>query len=176
MQVASDLYEWLGSFHAERNNPVIAVGGGVVGDISGFVAATYLRGMPFVQVPTSMLAMMDASIGGKTAVNFNQIKNKLGVFYHPQSTLIIPDFLKTLPEFEINSGFGEIFKYALIKDKKNLGNPIKLKVITTKTTFSCIIENFYSSLYWNFCINKNLNYSANITCKNYTTFKTVQFQ
>ena len=87
------------------------------------------RGIKYCNVPTTLLSQVDASIGGKTAVNFNQIKNKLGVFYHPQLTLIIPDFLKTLPESEINSGFGEIFKYALIKDKKMWNTLIKRNIM-----------------------------------------------
>jgi len=118
LQVASDLYEWLGSFHAERNNPVIAVGGGVVGDISGFVAATYLRGMPFVQVPTSMLAMMDASIGGKTAVDMPHGKNLVGSFHQPEFVLVDVKTLIHLPKRHLSAGWAEAIKHGFILDEQ----------------------------------------------------------
>lgn len=118
LQVASNLYEWLGSFHAERNNPVIAVGGGVVGDISGFVAATYLRGMPFVQVPTSMLAMMDASIGGKTAVDMPHGKNLVGSFHQPKFVLVDVKTLIDLPKRHLSAGWAEAIKHGFIVDEQ----------------------------------------------------------
>ena len=84
-QAAQAIYDWLAGLRAERGHAIIAVGGGVVGDLAGFVAATYLRGVPFVQAPTSMAAMVDASIGGKTAVNLPQAKNMVGAFYQPKA-------------------------------------------------------------------------------------------
>ena len=118
LQVASDLYGWLGSFHAERNNPIIAVGGGVVGDISGFVAATYLRGMPFIQVPTSMLAMMDASIGGKTAVDMPHGKNLVGSFHQPKFVIVDVKTLIDLPKRHLSAGWAEAIKHGFILDKE----------------------------------------------------------
>jgi len=123
------LSEQLIKNRAERSSLLINLGGGVICDLGGFLASIFNRGIKYCNVPTTLLSQVDASIGGKTAVNFNQIKNKLGVFYHPQLTLIIPDFLKTLPESEINSGFGEIFKYALIKDKKMWNTLIKRNIM-----------------------------------------------
>lgn len=98
-----------------RPEPIIAFGGGMIGDLAGFVAATYMRGTPLVQIPASLMAQVDSSIGGKTAINMPQGKNLVGAFYHPDAVLIDPAFLKTLPEREFISGFGEIIKYAVIE-------------------------------------------------------------
>lgn len=99
-----------------RTDLIIALGGGVVGDLSGFVAATYLRGIKLVQIPTSLLAQVDSSVGGKVAVDLPQGKNLVGAFYHPQMVLIDPDVLHTLPQRYINDGMGEVIKYGCIKD------------------------------------------------------------
>ncbi|MDP7628631.1 MAG: 3-dehydroquinate synthase, partial [SAR202 cluster bacterium] len=101
---------------AERGHLILAVGGGVVGDLAGFVAATYLRGIPFVQVPTTLLAMMDASIGGKVAVDMPQGKNLVGAFYQPRFVLSDVETLKTLPVRELTSGWAEAIKHGLILD------------------------------------------------------------
>ena len=114
---AARLYEELTEFGAERNTPVIALGGGVIGDLAGFVAATYMRGTPFVQIPTTLLAQVDSSIGGKVAVNHGKLKNKIGAFYQPRVVITDIDTLETLPTAEITSGLGEIVKYAVIKDE-----------------------------------------------------------
>lgn len=103
---------------AEKNSLLINLGGGVISDIGGFLASIFNRGINYVNIPTTLLSQVDASVGGKTGVNFNHIKNKLGFFYNPKLVLIFPLFLKTLPKLEIASGFGEIFKYSLISDKK----------------------------------------------------------
>jgi 3-dehydroquinate synthase len=105
----------------DRHSFIIGLGGGVIGDISGFVAAIYHRGVPHVQVPTTLLAMVDSSIGGKTGVNTRDGKNLLGAFHHP--TLVIDDIdvLNTLPRREFNQGFAEIVKHAVIADAKLFG-------------------------------------------------------
>ncbi|MEA2082293.1 MAG: 3-dehydroquinate synthase [Elusimicrobiota bacterium] len=97
----------------------VALGGGVVGDITGFFAATFLRGIDFIQIPTSLLAMVDASIGGKTGVDLKEGKNLAGAFKMPLAVIIDTDFLRTLPEEEMKNGFGEIVKYALLDEKFN---------------------------------------------------------
>ena len=103
---------------AEKQSLFINLGGGVVSDIGGFLASIFNRGITYVNVPTTLLSQVDASIGGKTALNFNHVKNKLGSFYKPKMVLIVPLFLKTLRQIELISGFGEIFKYSLISDKE----------------------------------------------------------
>ena len=101
-----------------RTDLVVALGGGVVGDLAGFVAATFLRGIKFVQIPTSILAQVDSSVGGKVAVDLEQGKNLVGAFYQPKMVLIDPDVLETLPERYVIDGMGEVIKYGCIKDAK----------------------------------------------------------
>lgn len=110
------LYDRFLSARIDRGTPIIALGGGVIGDMAGFVAATILRGVPFVQVPTTLLSMVDASIGGKTGVNHEVGKNLIGSFYQPIAVLIDPDTLTTLPEEELRSGLAECIKHEIIRD------------------------------------------------------------
>jgi 3-dehydroquinate synthase len=113
----SRVYDWLASQRAERRDVIVALGGGVAGDFAGFVAGTYLRGMPYVQAPTSLLAMVDASIGGKTAVNLGATaKNLVGLFYQPKAVVADVSTLATLPRRELVEGLGEVIKHALIRD------------------------------------------------------------
>ncbi len=110
------IYDWLIEQHAERGEAIVAVGGGVVGDLAGYVAATYLRGVPLVQVPTSLLAQVDAAIGGKTGINHAKGKNLIGAFYHPRLVLVDPATLLTLPARERTEGWAEVVKYGIILD------------------------------------------------------------
>ena len=112
----TDLYNTAFQATLERNSTFLALGGGVIGDMTGFAAATWLRGINFVQVPTSLLAMVDASIGGKTGVNHPQGKNLIGAFYQPRLVFIDPTVLKTLPEREFRAGMAEVIKYGVIWD------------------------------------------------------------
>ena len=114
LETVEHVYAWLADRKAERGHMIIAVGGGVVGDLAGLVAATYLRGMPFAQVPTSLLAMMDAAIGGKVAVDLPQGKNLVGAFYQPKFVLSDVSTLQTLPQRELTSGWAEAIKHGLI--------------------------------------------------------------
>ena len=113
---AQGIYDWLAGLRAERGHAIVAVGGGVVGDLAGFVAATYLRGVPFVQAPTSMAAMVDASIGGKTAVNLPQAKNMVGAFYQPRGVFCDVQALSTLGKRELAEGWAEAIKHGFILD------------------------------------------------------------
>ena len=105
------------SIGCDRYSSIITLGGGAVGDLSGFVASTYMRGIEYFQIPTTFLAMIDSSIGGKTAVNANEGKNIIGTIYQPKSVFIDPNFLNSLDKKEVNSGFGEMIKYGAIWDK-----------------------------------------------------------
>ena len=101
-----------------RNDCVVAVGGGVVGDLSGFAAASYMRGIDFYNIPTTVLSEVDSSIGGKVAVNLDNVKNIVGAFYQPQKVVIDPDTLKTLPKRQIANGLAEAVKMGLTSDKE----------------------------------------------------------
>ena len=113
LQTVELIYRWLAGRRAERRNLIVAVGGGVVGDLAGYVAATYLRGLPFAQVPTTLLAMVDASVGGKTGVDLPQGKNLVGAFHQPRFVLSDVATLRTLPERTRTEGWAEVIKHAL---------------------------------------------------------------
>ena len=115
-RMAGELYRWLAGERAERRDVILALGGGVVGDLAGYVAATYLRGMPFVQLPTSVLAMNDAAIGGKVAVDLPEGKNLVGAFHQPAAVLSDVSVLRTLPRRSHIEGFAEVIKHAFILD------------------------------------------------------------
>ncbi|MCI0642507.1 MAG: 3-dehydroquinate synthase [Gemmataceae bacterium] len=116
LEVAAELYDRLVDLPADRRTLVVAVGGGVIGDLAGFVAATYARGLPLLMVPTTLLAMVDSSIGGKVAVNHPRAKNMIGVFHQPIGVWIDTSTLTTLPEREYRSGLAEVVKYGVILD------------------------------------------------------------
>ncbi|MEI6806755.1 MAG: 3-dehydroquinate synthase, partial [Myxococcaceae bacterium] len=116
LETVQSIYNQLLEKDFTRQDTLLALGGGVIGDITGFVAATYLRGVSYVQVPTSLLAMVDSSVGGKTGVDLPQGKNLVGAFKQPLGVLIDPDCLKTLPEIELKCGLAEIVKHAIIAD------------------------------------------------------------
>ena len=110
------IYDALLTHRCERNTPLIALGGGVIGDMSGYAAATYLRGVPFIQIPTTLLSQVDSSVGGKTGINHPLGKNMIGAFYQPQLVLADITTLNTLPDQELRAGLAEVIKYGLIRD------------------------------------------------------------
>ena len=113
-----EIYNFAFEFGLDRNSLIIALGGGIVGDITGLAAATWLRGIDYIQIPTTLLSMVDSSVGGKTAVNHPKGKNLIGAFHQPKAVFIDPETLKTLPKREFNAGMAEVIKYGVIKDKK----------------------------------------------------------
>ena len=115
-QTLNTIFDVLLERRSERSTTLIALGGGVVGDLSGFAAACYQRGMPFIQVPTTLLAQVDSSVGGKTAINHPLGKNMIGAFYQPRLVLADTDLLSTLPDRELRAGLAEVIKYGLIRD------------------------------------------------------------
>ena len=117
MEQVLGLYDSLLEFGVNRGNLIIALGGGVIGDLTGFCSSTLLRGIPYIQIPTSLLAQIDSSIGGKVAIDLPRGKNLVGSFYHPKAVYIDPEVLSTLEKRFLNDGLGEVIKYALIKDR-----------------------------------------------------------
>jgi 3-dehydroquinate synthase len=117
LETAARLYHELTECYAERTTPILALGGGVIGDLAGFVAATYLRGVPLIQIPTTLLAQVDSSIGGKVAVDHGQLKNMIGVFYQPKLVISDIDTLKTLDNKILIDGLAEVIKYGVIRDE-----------------------------------------------------------
>lgn len=118
LETLQRIYTQLTKIKADRKTPLIAFGGGVIGDMGGFAAATYLRGIPFIQIPTTLLSQVDSSVGGKTGVDLPEGKNLVGAFYQPQWVLIDTNFLNTLPKRELLCGLSEVIKYGLLWDAK----------------------------------------------------------
>ena len=122
------IWDGLTGLGADRNTLLVNLGGGVVSDMGGFAAATYKRGIDYINIPTTLLAMVDASVGGKTGFDFNSIKNQIGVFTNPQAVFIQPVFLETLPKRQLLSGFAEMLKHGLIADENFW---LQLKAVNT---------------------------------------------
>jgi len=114
LETCQNIWQQMMALDLNRNALMINLGGGVIGDMGGFCASTFKRGMDFLQMPTTLLSQVDASIGGKLGIDFMQVKNSIGLFNNPRAVLIVPEFLKTLPFNEIRSGFAEIIKHTLI--------------------------------------------------------------
>jgi len=140
LENAGRLYQSLTDFYAERTTTILALGGGVVGDLAGFVTATYMRGVPLVQVPTTLLAQVDSSIGGKTGVDFGRLKNVIGAFYQPELVVDDMDTLKTLPEVEISNGFAEVIKNAAVRNRE-LFNYLEVNMAKARELHPSVMEN-----------------------------------
>lgn len=130
IETAAQLWEIFSEFKADRQTLLINVGGGVISDLGGFVASTFKRGIKFINIPTTLLGMCDASIGGKTGIDHLFVKNIVGTFAHPEHIFVYPDFLKTLPFEELRSGFAEMLKHGLIADEMHWNDLISLDDIT----------------------------------------------
>lgn len=151
---AQKIYTQLLRWNIDRTSTIVALGGGVVGDLSGFIAATYQRGVGFVQIPTTLLAQVDSSVGGKVGINHPLAKNMIGSFYQPLFVLIDPTVLKTLPQRELVCGLGEIVKYGIILDKKffsfvakNIAKAVRCDagVLDVMIRQSCVLKSFVVS-------------------------------
>ena len=138
--------------NCKRDTVLVALGGGTVGDIVGFLSSIFMRGIKYINVPTTLLAMVDSSIGGKTGVNYKGVKNVLGAFHQPQLVCIDPLFLKSLDDKQVYSGIGVIIKYGLISDSKILDNLIK--------NYSCIVQvkdiDLISNIIYQSCLVKKI--------------------
>jgi 3-dehydroquinate synthase len=139
LETAGRLYHELSNSYAERITPILALGGGVIGDLAGFVAATYMRGVPLIQIPTTLLAQVDSSIGGKVAVDHGQLKNIIGAFYQPKLVISDIDTLKTLPEDELANGLAEVIKSAAIMSK-NLFSFLEVKLKRVRSLDTSVLE------------------------------------
>lgn len=152
LSTVEKLYEYLIDHSFDRNDVLIAVGGGVTGDLTGYAAATYLRGIRFVGVPTSLLSMVDSSIGGKTGVDFKAYKNIVGAFHAPSLVYINVNALSTLPDREFSAGMGEVIKHAFIRDSKYYDFLLQEKQQILEKDSECLKSMIYRSL----CIKKEI--------------------
>lgn len=132
IEIAAQLWESLTELDADRHALLINLGGGIISDLGGFVASTFKRGMDFINIPTTLLAMVDASIGGKTGINLGNFKNEVGLFSTPKQIIIDERFLKTLPQEQIRSAYAEMLKHGLIADEKYYEQLRSVKSIDSK--------------------------------------------
>ncbi len=130
-------------YNYDRDSLLVAIGGGIIGDITGFSASTYMRGIKYIQIPTTLLASVDSSVGGKTGINYENTKNIIGTFYQPELVIIDPQFFKTLPKEEMLCGIGEVVKYCFLTDKK-LFNYVRKNINEIMLNNYSIIENIIS--------------------------------
>lgn len=144
LETCQQIWQKLTDFETDRKTLMLNLGGGVIGDMGGFCASTYKRGIDFIQIPTTLLAQVDASVGGKLGIDFQDLKNHIGLFREPNQVIIYPNFLETLPQREFFSGLAEIIKHALIADKEYWQELVNLNQKSNSK------EEFYTSL------NKNL--------------------
>ena len=138
IETATQLWEILSEFETDRKSLLINLGGGVITDLGGFVASTYKRGIKFINIPTTLLGMCDASIGGKTGIDHQYLKNIVGTFAHPEMIFVYPEFLRTLPYEELRSGFAEMLKHGLIADHKHWNDLISIEHLNAEAIFPFI--------------------------------------
>lgn len=138
LETAAQLWEILTEFETDRKALMINLGGGVITDMGGFIASIYKRGIPFINIPTTLLGMCDAAIGGKTGIDHQFLKNIIGTFAHPEQIFVFPEFLQTLPFEELRSGFAEMLKHGLITDAKHWNDLISINELTPQQIFPFI--------------------------------------
>ncbi|WP_332023051.1 3-dehydroquinate synthase [Kaistella sp.] len=138
IETATQLWEILAEFEADRKSLMINLGGGVITDLGGFVASTYKRGIRFINLPTTLLGMCDASIGGKTGIDHHFLKNIIGTFAEPEQIFVFRDFLNTLPFAQLRSGFAEMLKHGLIADHKHWNDLISIEQLNAEAIFPFI--------------------------------------
>jgi 3-dehydroquinate synthase len=148
-QTLNTIYDVLLQNRCERSTTLVALGGGVIGDLTGYAAATYLRGVPFIQIPTTLLSQVDSSVGGKTGINHPLGKNMVGAFYQPQVVLADIDTLQTLPPREFSAGMAEVIKYGLIRDAEFF-NWLEANI----TKLMALVESAISKAIYRSCQNK----------------------
>jgi 3-dehydroquinate synthase len=129
LETCQKIWNFLFDHNADRKSLLINLGGGVIGDMGGFCASTYMRGIAFIQIPTTLLAQVDASIGGKTGIDYHQLKNSIGLFQNPIAVYINPIFLRTLPDDHTRSGYAEIVKHGLIQDALLFEKILRIKTL-----------------------------------------------
>lgn len=132
IEICTNVWKALGELGADRHSLIVNLGGGVITDLGGFVASTFKRGIAFINIPTTLLSQVDASVGGKTGVDLGPLKNEVGVFAEPQELFIWPNFLKTLPERELISGLAEILKHGLVSDAEYWTRCVKTDLTDTE--------------------------------------------
>jgi len=139
IKTCQQIWSTLMTAQADRDSLLINLGGGVIGDMGGFCASTFKRGMDFIQIPTTLLAQVDASIGGKLGIDFQQVKNSIGLFQNPQAVFVDSQFLQTLPLAEVRSGYAEILKHSLIVDHEQWQQLSLLKKVDHHTNWDELI-------------------------------------
>lgn len=138
IETATQIWEILSEFETDRKALLINLGGGVITDLGGFIASTYKRGIRFINIPTTLLGMCDASIGGKTGIDHQFLKNIIGTFSQPEKIFLYPNFLETLPFEQLRSGFAEMLKHGLITDEKHWNDLISIKDLSAESVASLI--------------------------------------
>lgn len=168
IETATQLWEILAEFGADRKTLMINLGGGVITDLGGFVASTYKRGIKFINIPTTLLAMCDASIGGKTGIDHGFLKNIVGTFANADQVFVFSDFLTTLPFPELRSGFAEMLKHGLIADEKHWNDLTSVENLTPSTIFSYletsmqIKQNVVETDFFEHDVRKTLNFGHTV--------------
>ncbi len=140
LDVCFQLWSAMSELQADRKSLLINLGGGVICDMGGFVAATFKRGIDFINIPTTLLAQVDAAIGGKTGVDLNNIKNQVGLFAFPEAVFVAPKFLETLPPSQLKSGFAEVVKHGLIADRQYWNSIREIKKVRNDITDDIIFQ------------------------------------